>query len=313
MAVDPQIQYVLDLVKKAGYPDYWQLDPVTARRQFEQTAPILDVRPLPVHRVADLTLPGPGGSLAVRGYTPRASDQPLPILLWYHGGGFVIGSVNSYDAICRYLCLHADCIVLSVDYRLAPEHPFPAAVEDCFAALNWAAEHAVELGGDPTRLAVAGDSAGGNLATVCSLLARDAGGPALALQLLIYPGTAAEPESASHHRFAEGYILSRKSILWFYRHYLPDSAARKDFRYAPLLAENLSGLPPTLLILADHDPLYDEGRAYGERLQSAGNQIEMVDYPGMVHAFYSMSNAVNAAKDALQRSAKALRKAFGTD
>jgi acetyl esterase len=312
MAVDPQIQIVLDLVKKAAYPDYGMLDPVTARQQFEQTAPILDARPVAVHRVEDLTLAGPGGSLLVRCYTPRASDQPLPMLLWFHGGGFVIGSVNSYDAICRQLCLQADCMVLSVDYRLAPEHPFPAAVEDCFAALNWAVVQGAALGGDPKRIALAGDSAGGNLATVCSILARDAGGPELALQCLIYPCTAAEPETASHHRFAEGYILSRQSIQWFYRHYLAHPDGRNDYRYAPLLADDLSGLAPTLLILADHDPLYDEGRAYGERLQAAGNQIEIVDYPGMVHAFYSMSNAVDAAKDALARSARALRTAFGT-
>ena len=310
MAVDPQIQYVLDLVSKAAYPDYWELDPVSARRQFEQTAPILDARPVTLYQVDNFTIAGPAGPLPLRCYTPRPSPQPLPVLLWYHGGGFVIGGLNSYDAICRWLSKQADCIVLSVDYRLAPEHPFPAAVEDSFAALNWAAEHAADIGGDPTRLAVAGDSAGGNLAAVSSLLARDAGSPNLALQLLVYPCTASTPDSDSQQRFAEGYLLSRQSILWFYEQYLRDPADRLDFRYAPLLAENLSDLPPALLILAGHDPLHDEGLAYGERLRAAGNQVEIIDYPGMVHAFYSMSNAVDAAKDALQRSAEALRQAF---
>ena len=310
MSLDPQIEYVLSLVEKAAYPDYWELDPVQARLQFEKTAPILDARPVKLHRIENFSIPGPGGAIPIRSYTPRDSAQPLPVLVWYHGGGFVIGGLDSYDAICRWLSKHADCLVLSVDYRLAPEHPFPAAVEDSFAALQWTAEHVSDYGGDPARIAVAGDSAGGNLATVSSILARDAGGPKLVLQLLIYPCTAAEPESESHHRFAEDHILSRKTILWFYRHYVRDPADSLDFRYAPLLAEDLSGLPPTLLILADHDPLYNEGLAYGERLRAAGNDIEIITYPGMVHAFYSMSNAVDAAKDALQRSAAALRRVF---
>ena len=310
MSLDPQIEYVLSLVEKAAYPEFWQLTPTQARQQFEKTAPILDARPVKLHRIENFTIPGPGGDIPIRSYMPRDSAEPLPVLVWYHGGGFVVGSLNSYDAICRWLSKHADCLVLSVDYRLAPEHPFPAAVEDSFAALQWAAQNAALLGGDPSRLAVAGDSAGGNLATVSSILARDTGNPELALQLLVYPGTAAVPESDSHHRFAQDRILSRKTIQWFYQQYLQNPADKSDFRYAPLLAENLSGLPPTLLILADHDPLYDEGLAYGERLRAAGNDIEIITYPGMVHAFFSMSNAVDAAKDALQRSATTLRQTF---
>lgn len=311
MPLDPQIQDVLKLVEKAGYPDYWELTPQQARAQFEQTAPILDARPLRLHRVENRTLPGPAGDIPVRVYWPRTAEEPLPLLVWLHGGGFVLGGLNSYDAICRWLSRHADCIVISVDYRLAPENKFPAAVEDCLAALNRTAEHAAELGGDPARIAIAGDSAGGNLAAVTSILSRDTGSMPC-FQLLVYPGTAPEPDSASHHRHAEGYLLSRKAILWFYDHYLTGATDRRDFRYAPLLAEDLSGLPPALVIVAGHDPLHDEGVAYAERLREAGTAVDLIDYPGMVHAFYSMSGAVDAARDALRRSAEALRRVFGT-
>ncbi len=322
MALDPQIREVLRLVEQAGYPDYWELTPEQARAQFEKTAPVLDARPLCLFRIEDRALPGPAGPIPVRLYWPRESSAPLPLLVWLHGGGFVLGGLNSYDAICRWLSRHADCIVVSVDYRLAPEHKFPAAVEDSYAALNWVAINAEQLGGDRQRIAIAGDSAGGNLSAVTSILARDAGGPdsggpdsggpTLCQQILVYPCTAPEPETDSHHRYAEGYLLSRKSILWFHEHYLSSHSDRRDFRYAPLLAEDLSGLPPALIIVAGHDPLYDEGLAYARRLQEAGTPVELIDYPGMVHAFYSMSGAVVAAKDALQRSAEALRRAFDT-
>lgn len=310
MSLDPQVQEILKQVEKAAYPDYWQLTPAQARAQFEQTAPVLDAKPVALPKIEDLNICGPRGDIALRCYTPRLSDAPLPVLLWYHGGGFVLGGLNSYDALCRKLAQLSDCIVVAVDYRLAPEHKFPAAVEDCFAALDWAAEHADGLGGDLRRIAVAGDSAGGNLAAVCALLAREADHPKLAFQLLVYPCTASRPDSGSHHRFADGYLLTRKSILWFYQHYLGDENDSRDFRYAPLLTEDLSDLPPALVIVADHDPLYDEGVAYAKRLRAAGNSVELADYPGMVHAFYSMSGAVDAARDALERSARALRRAF---
>lgn len=310
MPLDPQIQDVLKLVEQAGYPEYWQLTPAAARAQFEKTAPILDARPLPLHRVEDRDIPGPGGALPVRVYWPHDSTEPLPLLVWLHGGGFVLGGLDSYDAICRQLAHRIGCIVVSVAYRLAPEHKFPAAVEDSVAALNWTAAHAAELGGDAQRLAIAGDSAGGNLAAVTSILARDAGGPALRHQLLIYPCTAPQPGTPSHFRYAEGYLLNHHDVLWFYDHYLNSPADRRDFRYAPLLAEDLSNLPPAMVIVAGFDPLHDEGVAYAERLRAAGNPVELVDYPGMVHAFYSMSGTVDTARDALARSAQALRQAF---
>lgn len=310
--LDPQIRDIIKLVEKADYPPYWELTPEQARAQFEKTAPVLDLRPIRLHRIENHALPGPAGDIPVRVYWPRHGDRPLPLLVWLHGGGFVLGGLDSYDAICRWLCRHADCIVIAVDYRLAPEHKFPAAVEDCYAALCWTARHAHELGGDPNRLAIAGDSAGGNLAAVCCILARDSGGPKPCRQLLIYPCTAPEPETASHHRYGEGYLLERRAIQWFYDHYLRDAADRRDFRFAPLLADDLSGLPETRIIVAGHDPLYDEGVAYAKRLRATGNRVELIDYPGMVHAFYSMAGAVDCARDALQRSARTLRRAFDT-
>lgn len=312
--LDPQIERILLQVKKAAYPEFWQLTPAQARAQYEKTAPVLDARPIGLYEVDNLDIPGPHGPIPVRVYTPRPpqAGERLPLLVWLHGGGFVVGSLNSYDALCRQLARRADCIVVAVDYRLAPEHKFPCAVDDSFAALNWVAAHADPLHADPTRLAIGGDSAGGTLAAACTLLARDHGGPALCFQLLVYPGVAAKPDSASHHEFAEGYILSRHSILWFFNHYLRDERDCYDPRFAPLVAEDLSRLPPALLIVAGFDPLRDDELAYYRRLQEAGNQVELAYYAGMVHAFFSFSGAVDAAREAVDRAAGALRRAFGS-
>ncbi len=209
--------------------------------------------------------PGPGGDLALRIYTPRDAGTSLPVLVWLHGGGHVVGSLASYDALCRMLALEADCIVVSVDYRLAPEHKFPAGVDDCFAALAWVGAHAAEIGGDPGRIAVGGDSAGGNLAAVCAILARDRGFPRLAFQLLVYPRTAPDEELPSHHTYAEGHLLTRRAILWFHEHYRASDADRNDFRYAPLLCPDFTRLPPALVIVGECDPLRDDGVAYAKR------------------------------------------------
>jgi acetyl esterase len=204
----------------------------------------------------------------------------------------------------------ADCIAVAVDYRLAPEYKFPAAVEDSEAALRWVALHAVEFGGDPDRIAVGGDSAGGNLATVVAILARNAGHPKLAFQLLIYPATAPEPEAPSHRKFAEGYVLTRNTIVWFYKHYLRSPKDANDFRYAPLVADDLSDLPPAFVLVAGHDPLRDEGIDYARRLIEFGNRVRLVNYEGMIHGFYLMGGAVDAAKRAVAESAQMLREAF---
>jgi len=266
----------------------------------------------PVFRIHDRHIPGPGQDLTIRIYEPRAAKpgEKLPLLLWFHGGGFVIGNLDTHDHACRALAVQADCLVVAVDYRLAPEFKFPAAVDDCLATLRWLALHALELGGDPTRVAVGGDSAGANLATVCAILARNDGYPKLAHQLLIYPCTAPEPETPSHRKFAEGYLLTRNTITWFYKQYLRSQRESADFRFAPLLAEDLSNLPPALVIVAGYDPLRDEGLDYAKRLIEGGNRVTLVNYEGMIHGFLLMGGAVDAAKRALRQAAEALREAF---
>ena len=310
MAIDPQVAAVLEKIRLAGNPEYWQMTPAQAREWHNRKAGILDIEPEPVRAVEDRVVRAIEADVPVRIYTPRASQSPLPVLLWLHGGGHVVGSLASYDALCRKLALSADCIVVAVDYRLAPEHKFPAGVVDSFAALKWAARHADEFGGDPSRIAIGGDSAGGNLAAVCAILARDAGGPPLVFQLLVYPRTAPDEESPSHHALAEGYLLTRMVILWFHDHYRASESDRADFRYAPLIAKDLSRLPPAMIIVGEYDPLRDDGIAYAKRLRDEGNEVELADYAGMVHPFFSMGGAIDAGRRAMAQATAALRRAF---
>jgi acetyl esterase len=311
MALDPQVEIILGLAKKANLPEVWQLTPDQGREQYLARVNKLKFSEA-ILRTEDRRIAGPGSDIGLRIYTPRElkAGEKLPVLIWFHGGGFVIGSLETHDSVCRMLANRADCLVVAVDYRLAPEHKFPAAVEDCHVALNWVATHAVELGGDTNCIAVGGDSAGGNLAAVMAILARDAAHPKLAFQLLIYPCTAPEPETASHHKFREGYILSRNSITWFYRQYLRTGKDVNDFRFAPLIHDDLSGLPPALIIVAGYDPLRDEGIEYTKKLIEAGNRVRLANYEGMVHGFFLMGGAVDAARRAVAESAQALREAF---
>ena len=314
MPLEDDVRMVLGLVEKAGYPEMCDLSPVEARRQFDALAPSLDAKPEPVHRVEDRTLPGPAGAIPVRVYWPSAPDPaaPLPVLVYLHGGGWVVGSLASYDSLCRQFANKAGCIVVSVDYRLAPEHPFPAAPEDCLAAFQWVAANADALGGDPARIAVGGDSAGGNLAAVVAQQARRTGGRQPVFQLLIYPATAPEPELESQHAFATGYLLTRRTMLWFYGHYLAGQPVRRDPRFAPLAAADLAGLPPALVIVAEYDPLRDEGIIYAEKLMKAGNRVDLACYAGQVHGFMALSAAIAGGRTAIAQAAAALRAAFGT-
>lgn len=308
MPVHPQVQAVLDLVEQADNPEYWELDPVEARVQYDQRSAALDAPGPEVGRIEDRVVPGPGGDLPVRVYWPAGnSPAPLPGVLWTHGGGHVIGSIASCDNVCRRLCAGSGAVVVSVEYRLAPEHRFPAAVEDSFTALRWLADEADALGVDATRLAVAGDSAGGNLAAVNALLARDAG-LALRAQVLVYPATAADAESPSHHANASGYLLTREHVLWFQGNYRASEADREDFRYAPLIAPDHSNLAPALIQVAEFDPLRDEGIAYANALASAGNEVVLNHYAGMVHAFFSLARAVEAGRQAMNEATTFLRK-----
>ena len=311
MALDPQVQILLDLARKAALPEVWQLTPDQGREQYATRVNKLKFNES-ILRTEDRRIPGPGCDIPIRIYTPRElkSGEKLPVLLWFHGGGFVIGSIDTHDSACRMLANKADCLVVSVDYRLAPEHKFPAGVEDCQAAMKWMALHAVEFGGDASCMAVGGDSAGGNLAAVMAILARDAAHPKLVFQLLIYPCIAPEPETGSHYKFKEGYILTRKSITWFYKQYLRSGKDVNDFRFAPLMHDDLSALPPALIIVAGYDPLRDEGIDYAKKLIEAGNRVRLSNYEGMVHGFYLMGGVLDAAKRAVAESADALREAF---
>ena len=311
MPLDPQIEFIVEFVKKAKLPEIWQLTPDQGREQYQLRVDKLKFSE-PIFRTENRRIPGPASDLAIRIYTPREirTKEKLPVLMWFHGGGFVIGSIDTHDSVCRMLANQADCIVVSVDYRLAPESKFPAAVEDCEAALKWVALHAVEFGGDPACIAVGGDSAGANLATVIAILARDAAHPKLVFQLLIYPCTAPEPETASHHKFRDGYVLTRHTITWFYRQYLKSDKDEKDFRFAPLILDDLSGLPEAFILVAGYDPLRDEGVDYARRLIEAGNRVRLSNYDGMIHGFYLMGGAVDAARRAVSESAQVMREAF---
>jgi acetyl esterase len=311
MPLDPQIETILGLIKQAGLPEVWQITPDQAREQYLTRVRNLEVKQS-IHRTEDRRIAGPHSDLPIRIYWPREAKagELFPVLLWLHGGGFVIGNLDTHDSACRMLSHQGDCMVVAVDYRLAPEFKFPAAVEDSHAVLRWLALHGGEVGADAKRIAVGGDSAGGNLAAVLAILARDEGFPPIALQLLIYPCTAPEPETASHRKFAEGYVLSRNSIVWFFKQYQRSQRDMNDFRFAPLLHDDLSKLAPAFVLVAGYDPLRDEGIEYAKRLIEAGNRVTLVNYEGMVHGFYLMGGAVDAARRAVAQSAGALREAF---
>lgn len=249
-----------------------------------------------------------GGPLRCRIYRPlgAAAAERLPALVWYHGGGCVVGNLESYDSLCREIGNRAGCAVVSCAYRLAPEDPFPAAVDDAWFALRWVADQAERLRIDPARLAVGGDSAGGYLAIVTALRARDAGLP-LRFQLLIYPGTDQRMQSDSHRRYAEGYMLTQTTMRHFVDCYLPNPADRLDWRASPLLAPTLSGLSPALVLTASHDPIVDDCRAYAERLKAEGVRVRYSEYAGLVHGFFALGKAFSAAADAMEEAAGALR------
>ena len=308
MALDPQIEQILEFVKKAGHPPLHNLTPHAARALYAKQAPVLDFKPLDMWRVEEIA----HGSWRARIYTPREPDwsQPLPVLLYIHGGGFTIGSPDTHNGLTRYLAHHADCLVVSLDYRLAPEHPFPAAVQDACDAYEWVLREAAAHGGDAARIAIAGDSAGGTLAAVVCLMARDTGLPQPVLQLLIYPGTHPAQDTASHFRLAEGYLLTRLTILWFFEQYIPLRPRRSDWRFAPLMAHDVSGLAPAYVVVADHDPLVDEGIAYAERLAEAGNPAQLTVARGMVHGFFNFGGFAAAARAEIDASVMALRRAF---
>ena len=309
MALLPEMRALLDRQAASGRPPLHRQSVEQARAFHVQDAPALNGEPVAVAAVTDRTVPGPAGELPVRVYTPEG-EAPFPIVVFFHGGGWVVGTLDTYDPLCRALAAATPAVVVSVDYRLAPEHRWPAAVEDAYAATLWASRNAAALGGAQHRLAVAGDSAGGNLAAVVALGARDRGGPAIAFQLLVYPVLDAAGDTPSWREYAEGYHLTAAGMRWYWDHYLggADGAAPDA---SPLRAAFVGGLPPALVIGAECDILRDEGEAYAARLAEAGVDASAGRYPGVVHGFFRWRAVTGAAEAALQEAAAALRTALG--
>lgn len=317
MPLNPKIEQVLDMIARAKRPKLHEMTAQAARASYEKSAPILEIASAPMFAVEDLRIPTRDGA-TIRARLYQAVEpswaEPAPALIYYHGGGFTVGSVDTHDALCRMFARDGKCTVLSVDYRLAPEHKFPTAVNDAFDALVWLHAHAAEFGIDAGRLAVGGDSAGGTLATVCAVLARDAG-IALSLQLLIYPGTTGYQETDSHSRLADGFLLSGETIQWFFDQYVREASDRDDWRFAPLDgtrgAPQFGGLAPAWIATAEYDPLSDEGDAYAQKLRDHGNEVTLRRYPGMIHEFFKMGGFVPDVAHAHAEAAAALRRAFG--
>jgi acetyl esterase len=310
IALNPQAKQVLDLMAASGQPTMDQMSPQDARLAFSAGLKMLQSQPAPVAEVRDLKVPGPAGDIPVRYYRPQGSsaDTALPVCVYFHGGGFVIGDLDGYESICRRLANSAGCAVVSVDYRLSPEARFPAAVDDCFAAAKWVSDNATSLKIDPSKLAVAGDSAGGNLATVVSLMARDAGGPKIAYQLLIYPVADMQGDTESARRNADGYFLTGNLMGYFLGHYLGDTPeAAADWRASPLRAPSLAGLPSASVLVCGFDPLRDDGANYAEALKKAGVPVTFTELPDQIHGLFSLDGAIPAAGPALDQLAAELK------
>jgi acetyl esterase len=312
----PEAQLLLAVLERRREPPLETLSPSDGREARRRLTAAYAGRPVPVRTVADLEIdPAPGDTIPLRArhYVPPEREQggPHPLLVYYHGGGFLYGDLDTHDGVCRTLCRHAGAHVLAIDYRLAPEHPFPAAVDDARAAFRWAVANAVRLGADPGRIGVAGDSAGGNLAAVVSQLAARDGVTTPVLQLLIYPAVDFTTRRRSRDLFGKGFLLTDPEMNWFEDHYLgPARTQASDSRASPLLAEDLSGLAPALVVTAAFDPLRDEGEAYAQALQDAGTPVALRRFPGFIHGFVNAAGVSRTARDALVEIAGATRAMF---
>ena len=310
----PQAAALLEAARNSKIPPLHTVSAVEARRIYRETRGKL-LPPAPQMALCeDISIPGPAGAIAVRHYRPAgsAAGQKLPALVFFHGGGWVIGDLDTHDVLCREFSNGAGCAVFAIDYRMGPEHPFPAAIDDAIAATRHFSGHAADYNIDATRMAVGGDSAGGNMSAVVALAVRDAGGPKLKYQLLIYPATDQRMRHPSHKSNGAGYLLTRELIEYFRGHYLPDAKHYEDWRASPLLAKDLSGLPPAYVLTAGFDPLVDEGREYADRLAAAGVEVEYRCFDDMVHGFIIMGGVLDTARVAVAGCAARLRQAFGT-
>jgi acetyl esterase len=303
----PAMRSVLKGMARATYPPIHTLTPAEAKAAYERGANVLELNKAELARLEDFIIPARDGfALPAHLYAPAV--QRLPVLLYFHGGGYTVGSIATHDVLCRELSRLSGCAVVSLDYRLAPQHRFPTAVHDAWDATRWLAQHGGELGLDPTRLAVGGDSAGGTLAAVCAILARDAGLP-LALQLLFYPGAAPGRDAPSHERFGQGLVLDQEHIDWFFDQYIPPDQ-RTDWRFAPLLADDVEGVAPAWLGLAEYDPVVDDALAYADKLRAAQVPVDLEIYRGVTHEFIKMGRALREARQAHADAANALAHAL---
>lgn len=307
--LDPHVKQLLDFLATRNLPSFHTLSPGEARIFYKERRFATQPDPQAVAAIEEIAVPGPAGNVPVRSYRPKeaSDDAALAGLVYYHGGGHTIGDLDTHDVLCRELCNRSGFAVFSVDYRLGPEHKFPAAVDDSYAVLQWIARHAEKLSINPARIAVGGDSAGGNLAAVMSLMARDSGGPAIAYQLLIYPATDLRFLTPSHKANGQGYLLTTEVIEYFTANYLNGDSDRLDWRASPALARDHRALPPALVITAGYDPLCDEGREYAALLRAAGNQVEYIDYPGQIHGFITMGKVIAQANEAVALCAERLK------
>jgi acetyl esterase len=316
--LDPQLQAMRDQRERDDVPPLYTMSLADARAEDLASIRAGGGDPEPVHQVVDITIPGPGGELSVRLYRPSV-ERPLPALLYFFGGGWVLGTIDTADGISRSLANSSGALVVVAGYRLAPEHPFPAAIDDCYATLRWVAEHADEIGADPARLAVGGDSAGGNLAAAVALRARDDGDGTgedgdgairLAGQILIYPNTDQLADDESTRAADDPFLFNRHSVAWYRQHYLASPEDAASPLASPLRASSLAGLAPALVITARYDPLRDQGEAYARRLADEGVDVEACCYPGMAHGFFTMAGTVDASRAALAQAASTLRTWF---
>ncbi|HUO89541.1 MAG TPA: alpha/beta hydrolase [Rhizomicrobium sp.] len=311
MPLDPLVKAFLDQMKAVGGPKMSEMTPAAARETFAQMMQLVGPRDVPVGKTENRMIPGPAGEIPVRIYTPVGGNNELmPALVYYHGGGFVIGNLDTHDGLCRLLANDGNFRVIAVDYRLAPEHKFPAALDDAFAALDWVMTNAPDIGVDANRVAVGGDSAGGALAAGVAQLAKAKGGMPLDAQLLMFPVTQVGEQTGSLREFAVGYFLEKDTLDWFYACYLPANADRSDPKISPLRARDLSGLPPAYVMLGGFDPLHDEGMQYADRLRAAGVPVTVADHSDMVHCFIYLQSVLPQAHEALAAAAKAIAGMF---
>ena len=307
MPLDPAAKFVCDVA--GSLPAPWDMPTATEARAVAKSRP-RDRFVTSVDHIEERSIPGPHGDIPVRIYRPK-SAVPLPVLMYFHGGGWVICDLDTHDSVCRDLAFLVNAIVVSVDYRMAPEHKFPIPVDDCLAATKWTAANAASFGGDSARLAVAGDSAGGNLATVVAMRIRDEGGPTISFQGLVYPVTGSPADGReSYRRNGTHYFLTHEAMVWFTRHYLSSEADTDNPYFAPLRAESLAGMPPAIMLTCEFDPLLDEGVAYANALTAAGVPCEQITYPGLIHGAFGMDDLIPASWQMQTDLAVALRKAL---